>query len=167
MTETAFNIADDEKRDTPAEASNEAGNASSERILALLAMIEDPDQSLVEINKRIAMEIAHVSSQIALSASDVGQVYKIRALDSQIKALRELSKTLVESESLAKRDVLNFDGPKFQFVLGELMKLMRKALAQSGTAESQINDVIRVYRDLVAVYDPVLRKETERITGKN
>jgi hypothetical protein len=165
MSERNFTISDDDSQDSP--ANREVPNESSERILVILSMIEDPDQSLVEINKRIAMEIAHISSQIAIASTDVTASYKIKALDSQIKALRELSKTLVESESLSKRDVLNFDGPKFQFVLGELMKLLRKSLQQVGLRESQVNDILRVYRDMVATYDQVLRKETERQTGKN
>lgn len=89
----------------------------------------------------------------------------VKPLAEQVKALRELSKTLVEAEALSKRDILNFDGPKFQFVLGELVKLYKKSLIQASMTESQANDVLKLFRDLLAVYEPVLRKETDRITG--
>ena len=162
MSETPFTVGDEESQDSPVENPQ----ASSLRILAILGMIGDPDQSLVEINKHIAMEIAHISSDMAINATDPTGTYKIRALSEQVKALRELSKTLVESEQLAKRDVLNFDGPKFQFVLSELVKLFKKTLQSNQMTESQINDILRGFRDLLATYDPVLRKETDRITGK-
>ena len=145
--------------------SSEPTSASAERIQDILVMIEDPDQSLSEINKRIAMEIAHISADIAKSAVDVSRAYMVKPLAEQVKALRELSKTLVEAEALSKRDILNFDGPKFQFVLGELVKLYKKSLIQASMTESQANDVLKLFRDLLAVYEPVLRKETDRITG--
>ena len=136
---------------------------SSERVLGILAMIKDPDQSLCEINKAIAMEIAYVSMQMAESVTDVTKSYRISALKEQVKALRELAKTLIESDSLAKRDFLNLDGPKFQFVLGELMKLYKKSIVQSGLTEAQANDVLRTFRDLIAVYEPTIKKEVDRI----
>lgn len=43
-------------------------------------------------------------------------------------AYRELQKTLTESETLSKKDVLNLDGLKFKFVFVELIGLFRRAL---------------------------------------
>jgi hypothetical protein len=137
------------------------------RIQGILEMIEDPEMALSEINKKIAVEIAHISADMAVAAVDTLKVFKVRALSEQVKALRELAKTLTEAEQLSKRDILNFDGPKFQFVLGELVKLFKKALNQANLTEGQSNDILRLFRDLLALYEPVLRKETDRINSKS
>jgi ribosome-binding ATPase YchF (GTP1/OBG family) len=113
------------------------------------------------------MEIAYISADMAESASDSLKAFRVKALSEQVKALRELAKTLTEAEQLSKRDILNFDGPKFQFVLSEIVKLFKKALIQANLTESQSNDVLKLFRDLLALYEPVLRKETDRISSKS
>jgi len=128
-------------------------------------MIENPDVSLLEITKKIAMEITAATSAMAEASASSKTAWKVRLFDTQIKALRELSKTLMEIETISRRDVLNWDGPKFTFVLSEWTKLVKKAMQQSGLTESECNGVLRSLRDLWSVYEPVLRKETERQTG--
>ena len=148
-----------------AESARQRMDASQIRISHILEMIDNPEESLIEINRQIAIEIAHISSEISRCAVEPALSYRIRSLEIQIKALRELSKTLMESETLSKRDTLNFDGPKFTYVLSEIIKLFKKAMQQNQLGEDQINGVLRIYRDLLAVYEPSLRKETERQTS--
>ena len=136
---------------------------STERIAEILVLISDPEQSLAEINKRIAIEIAYVSMAMAEATLDVTKQHRIRSLTEQVKALRELAKTLNEAEQISKRDVLNFDGPKFIFVLGKLVEMFKKAMTTSGKTEAEANDVIRKFRDILSVYEPHLRRETERV----
>jgi ribosome-binding ATPase YchF (GTP1/OBG family) len=160
--ETQFTATDEGFTMAPKELSE-----SSIRIQGILEMIEDPEMALSEINKKIAMEIAYISADMAESASDSLKAFRVKALSEQVKALRELAKTLTEAEQLSKRDILNFDGPKFQFVLSEIVKLFKKALIQANLTESQSNDVLKLFRDLLALYEPVLRKETDRISSKS
>jgi len=164
--EKEFIISDDPATDLPVP---EPESSNSDRILDILALIKDPESSLIEINRRIAMEIAYVTSEIAMAAvSTDTSPYKLRALEAQIKSLRELSRTLVESENFSKRDVLNFDGPKFKFVFVQLLNLFKQSMTHTGLLqETQVNNVLKAFQDKFAVYDQVLRKETERITGSN
>jgi hypothetical protein len=53
-------------------------------------------------------------------------------MNSRMKGLRELQKTLVESEALTKRDQLDLDGPKFTFLLAEIVRLFERALMDAG-----------------------------------
>lgn len=164
MAEKEFVISEDAASDLPPEESS-----SAERILGILALIKDPEQSLIEINRNIAMEIAYATSEIAVAAlSTDTSPYKLRALEAQIKSLRELSRTLAESENFSKRDVLNFDGPKFKYVFVQLLNLFKQSMLHTGLLqETQVNNVLKSFQDKFAVYDQVLRKETERITGSN
>jgi hypothetical protein len=164
--EKEFIISDDQPK---GDDLGPTGDSSSERILEILEMIRDPNSSMIEINRKIAMEIAHATSDIASAAlSTDTSPYKLKALEAQVKALRELSRTLVEAENFAKRDILNFDGPKFKYVFVQMLNLFKQSMVHTGLLqETQVNNVLKAFQDKFAVYDQVLRKETDRITGPN
>lgn len=133
----------------------------NQRMLDILGMIEDPDKPVSEINRIIAGEIAVCTGTISTLEQASG--YKLKFLTENVKALRELSKTLSESEVLSKKDTLNFDGPKFQFVFQELIGTFRKAAKDTGFTEDQINSLLRNFRDQMAQREPELRKQTDKV----
>ena len=55
----------------------------------------------------------------------------------------------MDTHFLANKDVLNFDGPKFIFVLGRIVALFSKAMKEAGLPEETRNNVMRQYRDLI------------------
>lgn len=125
----------------------------------IIELIEDTETTdLTEINRLIAREIA-------LSLVDPTTSWSTRAATEKIKALRELSRTLQDGETLSKRDFLNFDGPKFRYVLGELVRVFRSSLKSSGQSEDVINHILRIFRDQLKEREPDLRKETERVSS--
>lgn len=133
----------------------------SARMTDILEMIEDPNRPVSEINRVIAGEIAAATGDISTLEQASG--HKLKFLTERIKALRELSKTLSESEVLSKKDILNFDGPKFQFVFQEIIALFRKSAKEAGLNEDQINSLLRHFRDQMAHKEPELRKATEKV----
>lgn len=133
----------------------------NQRMIEIIELIANPEKPVSEINRIIAGEIAVATGSISTLEQASG--YKLKFLTEQVKALRELSKTLSESEVLSKKDVLNFDGPKFQFVFQELIGAFRKAAKDSGLTEDQINSLLRNFRDIMAQKEPELRKQTEKV----
>lgn len=133
----------------------------SRRMGDILEMIEVPETPVSEINRVIAGEIAAATGEIASLEQSSG--YKLKFLMEQVKALRELSKTLSEAEVLSKKDILNFDGPKFQYVYQELIGIFKKSIKDAGMTEDQANTVLRNFRDMMAQKEPELRKSTEKI----
>ena len=128
----------------------------------ILEMLKDPETPISDISRCIAQELGSVISAIN-NLDDATTGYHLKFLREQVKALRELSKTLNESETLNKRDILNFDGPKFLFVYQELMSYFRKALMESGVTEDSANSILRQFRDIVSQKEPELRKQCERV----
>lgn len=127
------------------------------RMDEIIEALNDPEATdLEQLNKLIALEIAY-------ALTDPKIEFNPRAVNERVKALRELAKTLLEGENLSKKDFLNFDGPKFKFVLGELVLLFRQALKSAGQPEESTNHVLRVFRDLLITREPELRKETEKV----
>lgn len=133
----------------------------SQRMTDILAMIEDPDKPVSDINRVIAGEIASTTGEISCLAQASG--YKLKFLTERVKALRELSKTLSEAEVLSKKDILNFDGPKFQYVFQEIIGVVRKSARDSGLTEEQVNSMLRSFRDSMALREPELRKQTTMV----
>src|SRR5574343_126369 len=81
----------------------EVGPVMSQRMSDILALIADPEKPVSEISRLIAGEIAVASG--AISCLNQSDGYKLKFLSENIKSLRELSKTLSESEVLSKKDV--------------------------------------------------------------
>lgn len=127
-----------------------------QRIIELIDDTETTD--LQEINRLIAREIAQ-------ALADPTTLWTTRTATEKIKALRELSRTMQDGETLSKRDFLNFDGPKFRYVLGELVQVFRSSLKSSGQSEDGINHTLRIFRDQLKEREMDLRKETERVTN--
>lgn len=132
-----------------------------QRLDKITNMIKDPIKPVADINRLIAAEHASITAEIAGLTKSNG--YKLKFLTEQVKALRELAKSLAENEVLAKKDILNFDGPKFQYVYNEVVSTFRKSLKESGLQESQVNEVLRNFRDFMSLKELELRKQTEKI----
>lgn len=137
---------------------DESYTQSRSQMTRIVELIEDPETTdLLEINRLIAREIA-------ITLADPTTSWATRTSTERIKALRELARTLQDGETLSKRDFLNFDGPKFRYALGEIVRVFRSSLKSSGQPEDAVNHILRIFRDQLKEREPDLRKETERVT---
>ena len=128
----------------------------------IITLIDNPEfTDIEEINRLISREIA-----ISVSSA-TGGTYNVntKLLNDKVKALRELARTVQEGDNISKKDFLNFDGPKFRYVIGEIVILFRNSMKSGGLAEDVTNHVLRVFRDQLGMRAPELRKETDRITA--
>lgn len=138
------------------------------KIDEIIRLIDDPDSPLAPIKRLIAAELAK-ASRLSLSMGDdsggngFNDAVKIKALETRIKALRELGKELLESDTLSKKDFLNFDGPKLGYVLDEYRQGAHDALKKIGIDEGTIQQFIRHWRDLMIEREAGIRKATDKL----
>jgi hypothetical protein len=153
---------DGTKLPTPGVFDDGTSDLPASQLAEIIRLIDNPEATdLATINRLIAREIA-------ITLADPTVIWGMRGSASdKIKAMRELAKTLQEGDTLSKKDFLNFDGPKFRYVLGELVHTFRSSLKSSGLAEDVVNHVLRIFRDQLTVREPDLRKETDRVTTDN
>ena len=139
--------------------------AELRRIDRIAEMIADSEVALADISRLIALEIVQVVRNMTKNQKDPLSrgLYSQKELTDQIKALRELQKTLTESDSLSKKDTLNMDGPKFKFLFTELIRLFRLALKDSGTDEDLSRNVMLQFGDLVKANDEGIRRDLNKI----
>ena len=84
-------------------------------------------------------------------------------LNSRMKALRELQRTLMEGEGLSKRDQLDLDGPTFRFVLAEIVRLLQQALEDAGVDRSHARNVMVRVDHLMKANDANMRRDLDLI----
>ncbi len=135
------------------------------KMLEIIEKLGSPDFQAIEVHRLIAVEIALVTRAMGEGKdnSDAATVLKEGA--ARVKALRALAKAVEEVDSLTKRDELNFDGPKFQFVFDELLsyydQAVKEALGKPGEAMAQ--QIIKNFRDIIANKEADLRRMTAKI----
>lgn len=129
----------------------------------IIRLIDDPTGDVAVITRLIAREIAIANEQLSQVQADPNQSWRLRPLVEQIKALRELSKTLQEGDSLSKKDVLNFDGPKFRYVLREFTILVKRAAKDAGLEDDTVIAVLKAFRSVMATREESLRTEVNKL----
>jgi hypothetical protein len=131
--------------------------------------ISDPEFDPAEISRWIALEIAVVAeNMMATNNANFTTLdnTRLKIYSESIKALRELGKQLNDTEVLNKKDVLNFDGRKFEFVLGAIIDLFKQAMKEAGMTEDQRTSVMKHYRDLMSTNEVTIRRDTQKLDSK-
>jgi len=140
--------------------------ATRARFDALCAGIGDPKSDPAELSRLIASEIAGVTKNLLSRRFTAEDAYLLRGFAEQVKALRELGKQLVDTEVWSRKEILNFDGEKFQFVLQEIVALFVAAMKEAGVLEDLRVSIMKHYKDLMAMNEPRVRRETEKLGNK-
>jgi hypothetical protein len=131
---------------------------------AICARLEDPESDPAEISRLITLEIARATKIMLSRRFTVEDGYISKGYAQQVKALRELDKQLLQAEVWRrKRDILNFDGESFKFVLGEIVELFVEAMKQAAAPVDLRTSVMRNYRDIMAEKEPLIRRQTKNL----
>jgi hypothetical protein len=156
--------------DSPSLAAEEKGKSNpnehelfKSRMPDILDAMEDVNYQPSEVLKLIALEQAAVVNQMSSRTTEFGLGGQGKRLESKMKALTELRKTVQEAEELSKKDILNLDGPKFEFVFGTLCDWMAESIRDCGITVEQINNIMKSFRDKVSSGQEELQQSTDRV----
>jgi hypothetical protein len=125
--------------------------------------LNDPNFPVHELSRLISLEIISLSQEMSECENDPALQFKMKSFDLQIKALRELAKSINETDMLSKRDVLNFDGEKFKFVFLEIGGAFKRALKDAGIDDSLSANIMKNFADIMRMKELELRRETLKI----
>jgi hypothetical protein len=136
------------------------------------SMIEEQNSDISFINRLIALELACATEDLQNLRTDPSLQYtpqamqqSMRVITERIKGLRELARTLSESDALSKRDALNFDGPKFQYAVRALIGFFSDAITAAGYDASARNAILKSFRTISGQREESLRRDIERLDG--
>jgi hypothetical protein len=143
---------------------------TSSKLSEIRAKIEDPNVSQAELSKLIALEMAaildgmneHLDSPNS-SIKGMESNFAIKSLSEQLKGVRELGRQIIEMDNQAKRDFINFDGEKFQFVAGQWMQMGVAALRAMGWDEHTVTQYVKQFRSQIELNELRIRREAENV----
>ena len=134
------------------------------RFDSIAGMIADGNQPTWITSRRICGEMAATIRQLQMPLGHCQRHVAAKTqLKSRIRALRELQRTLLENEARSTRDVLDPDGRKVKFVLGEILRLFQQALRDSGVDDLRARNIMVYFGDLRRASEAGLRREVGRI----
>lgn len=134
---------------------------SAHRMQQIVKVLEDPEEvDLAGAMRILAVEIA---DSLTPRGNNLVGVHDARGASARIKNLRELSKQIQEAADMSNRDVLNFDGPRFQFVFKELLLLFRQSVIKTGYPSDAADHILRVFREEFLAKEQDLRRETAKV----
>lgn len=145
----------------------ESTKKQRELMALIIAKIEDPNFSLAEVNRTIALLMMLITEEATDVRSDPNQINSVamqKNYEQQIKNLQKVEKSLTNADVLRRRDILNFDGPKFTYVFNRLADMMKDAAtdAWGKGCETQVQSFMKHFRDEVAANEDDMRKQTEK-----
>jgi uncharacterized protein YabE (DUF348 family) len=72
-----------------------------------------------------------------------------------------------ETELAVETDIVNLDGPKFRYVLSELMTAFKDSIREAGYDVEASNRILRAFRDNVSVREPDIRRKIKNVTAQS
>jgi len=144
-------------------AAAESDRSQDLRFEGIAKMIADRRAPVWAISRKIAGEMANTIKQMKTPVRPFECRRTRLGVTDRIKALRELQRTLLESEGFSKEDRLDLDGPKFKFVFGEIVRLFEQALKDAGADRFQVETIMVRVANLLEENDGTLRRNLDRI----
>jgi hypothetical protein len=128
----------------------------------ILDRLKDPNVAVSQIIHLIAIEIAGIADAMRKNEEATNPRSESKSPVEQVKVLRLLSRTLVESYVPDTRDVLDMDGPKFAFVFSKILDCFKDALVHAtkkpiGDFLNQI--IIKEFADLIKERQQDIQRE--------
>ena len=138
--------------------------ADTSAIDEIAALIEDPNSDPADISRKITSQLAQIIKQQWIVRVDNSECNsnRFKANSELIKYLKELRSSLMDTEMLSKRDMLNLDGAKVRLLTDRMVDWFCQALREAGVLEDHKNNIMQQYRDICKAGEPALRREIQQ-----
>jgi len=157
---------DNDTKETGVEQA-QAQAASPAGLKFVRTKLEDPQFEAAELLRIITGEIATVATRMRSLGFTKEEAHIGSCLAKQVEVLRQLAQEVRNVDLVRTReDTINFDGPKFKFVMDKVMDMFIKAMQAAGVEEGQRNNIFRYLRDLFAENEDQLLRETAAVGKK-
>ena len=131
----------------------------------ILDRLEDPNAAVAEKIHLIAIEIAGIAQGMQRNEEIGTPGSQSKSPVEQVKVLRLLSRTLVESYVPDARDALDMNGPKFHFVFSKILDCFKDALMQA--TQKPLKDalnrsILKEFADLIRERQADIQREVDK-----
>lgn len=167
LPETSARTIEDIAKDGLGSNMNDAAETqnSLEAIDRILAMLGDPEATPEDINKEVALETFRVQRMLVEMSGRTTESdkQKFRQIRERAKNLKDAQKLVSDMAAQSRRDVLDFESPKFQYFFDEFMKLIKQAGQEAGIDQITMKTMWKNLTDLVAKNQERIEREAARI----
>jgi len=131
-------------------------------------LIQDETTPPAKIKRLIAEEIASISMLMIQYGNDVSIIegMKVKVFETQVKALRELGKEIMEADTLSHKDFLNISGKKFRYAIGQYTEGAKEAMRMVKLDDTTINSILNHWRDIMAERESEICREIDKFDKK-
>lgn len=140
-------------------------------MLEISDLLKNPEAPVAEVLRLITIEITYLAIAMRTCTERGGPWSEMKSNMGQLKGLQQLSRHLVEKYARAKRDDLNMDGPKFQFVYREIKNCFREALKEAARnmpeKDIHIQTTMKIFDDLIASRSQDIRSKVAKIKSED
>ena len=130
----------------------------------ILAAVGNRSFEPAEFVRLILMEMSLVCHELQVTSAHSSLAFKLKPLLAEIHALRTLAETARYATELAtEADVVNLDGPKFMYVIGQLCELVRESAQKAGCGPLVIDTIWRISAKVSAEREEEIRQNIDKI----
>jgi hypothetical protein len=129
----------------------------------ILAAASNPDFQRAEFVRLILGEMSSACHELSLATRHSSLQFKVKPLTAEIRALRTLAETAHDLPELATQDdVLNIDGPKFDYVMGTVIRAFKESMIQADCGVLVRQTVLRFFSNNWAKTESEIRRNLEK-----
>jgi hypothetical protein len=134
----------------------------------ILTAVEDRNVRPADLVRLILKEMSLACRELHAVSGHSSLEFKLKPLVAEVHALRTLADTVrYETELAVETDIVNLDGPKFRYVLSELMTAFKDSIREAGYDVEASNRILRAFRDNVSVREPDIRRKIKNVTAQS
>lgn len=150
----------------PGTSNGTTGTRADSHWPEILAAVQDRKVPPAEFVRLILMEMSLVCHELQTLSGHSSLEFKLKPLLAEVHALRTLAETTRYAIELAvKTDTVNTDGPKFQYLMGEVIAVFKESARQAGCDNFRWGTIYRFLRDNIDRQAPEIRRKMERVTA--
>lgn len=131
------------------------------RLPEIIEYLKDEKRSLVKASRLVSIEIAELVAEMQECRTET----ELQACVREVKTLEALGESINRIPVSVEPDELNFEGPKWQHFLREMLRMCEEAAekALGKGKEADVRQIMKNLKDQMAAGMPELRREVKNI----
>ena len=132
----------------------------------ILAAVVNRSFERAEFVRLILMEMSLVCHELQVTSAHSSFAFKLKPLLAEIHALRTLAETARYATELAtEADIVNLDGPKFEYVIGQLCQLVMESAQKADCGPLVIETIYANFRRGLGEREEKIRQNIDKIVA--
>jgi hypothetical protein len=131
----------------------------------ILRAISNESFDVAEFIRLILIEMSLACHEIQIAPMNPSLAPKVKQLVAEIHALRTLGEMARYASRLPEADIVNLDGPKFEYILTQLLSLVMQSIEKAGGAPLLIDTIRTNFLHGIAEMQEEIRNNIDKVAA--